>query len=110
MNIKAVFSYPFESQSEFLKRIKKRYSLPDGIFMKGPFFHFGARDRITTILIFEFDESRYPEALANISMQYDEFHAVPGLDFTMMVSKEGFERKISSELAWNKIDEKDFSR
>jgi hypothetical protein len=43
-------------------------------------------------------------------MQYEDFHAIPGLDFTMMESREGFERKRSSELAWNKIDEKDFSR
>ena len=93
MNIKAIFSYPFESQGEFLKHIRKRYSLPEGVIVKGPFSHFGAGERIRTILIFEFDESRYPEALENISIQYDNFHEVSGLDFTMMVSREGFEGK-----------------
>jgi hypothetical protein len=93
MNIKTIFSYPLESQGEFLKRIKGRYSLPEGMIMKGPFFSFGAGERITTILILEFDESRFPEALESISMQYDDFQEVPGLDFTMIVSKEGFEGK-----------------
>jgi len=93
MNIKAIFSYPLESQGEFLKRVKRGYSLPEGMIMKGPFFSFGAGERIRTILIFEFEESRYPEALENISIQYDDFHEVPGLDFTMMVLKEGSEGK-----------------
>ena len=93
MNIKAIFSYPLKSQGEFLKRIKGRYSLTEGMSMKGPFFSFSAGERITTILILEFDESRYPEALENISTQYDDFHEVPGLSFTMTVSREGFEGK-----------------
>ena len=93
MNIKAIFSYPLESQREFLDRIKRSYSLPEGIIVKGPFFSFGAGERIRTILIFEFDESRYPEALENISIQYDDFHEVPGLDFSMMISKERLEGK-----------------
>ncbi len=63
------------------------------MIMKGSFFSFGAGERIRTILIFEFDESRYPEALENISMQYDDFHEIPGLSFTMKVSKEALEGK-----------------
>ena len=95
MNIKAVFSYPLGSQGEFLKRINGRYSLIEGISLRGPFFSFGAGERITTILILEFEESRYPEAMETISGQYDDFHEVPGLCFTMTVSKGGFEEKIA---------------
>ena len=86
MNIKAIFSYPLESQGEFLKRIRGWNSLTEGMSIKGPFFSFGAGEHIKTILILEFDESRYPEALENISTQYDDFHEVPGLTFTMTVS------------------------
>jgi hypothetical protein len=93
MNIKAIFSYPLESQGEFLKRISGWNSLTEGMSIKGPFFSFWAGGRIRTILILEFDESRYPEALENISTQYDDFHEIPGLSFTMKVSKERFEGK-----------------
>jgi hypothetical protein len=50
MNIKVTFSYPLESQGEFLKRIKRRFSLPEDMIMKGPFFSSGAGERITTNL------------------------------------------------------------
>jgi len=99
MNIKAIFSYPLESQSEFLKLLKKRFVFPEGMSLKGPFFYFGARERIKTILIFEFDESRYSEAMETISIQYDDFHTVPGLAFTALASKDGFEGKGSGKLA-----------
>jgi hypothetical protein len=93
MNIKAIFSYPLQSQGEFLKRVKRRHSLIEGVSIEGPFFSFGTGDRITTILILEFDESRYSEAVAKIAMQYDDFHGVPGLSFNMTVSKPGVEER-----------------
>ena len=104
MNIKAIFSYPLQSQGEFLKLVKGRHSLSEGVGIKGPFFSFGSGDRITAILILEFDEWRYSEALAKIAMQYDDFHGVPGLSFTMKVSKPGIEEKEGVGYSGKKLD------
>ena len=93
MNIKAIFSFPLESQVEFLKRMKRRHSPSEGMVMKGPFFSLGAKERIKSVFIFEFDEEGYRGALENILAQYDDLHEVPGLEFTLMVSKEGLEEK-----------------
>jgi CheY-like chemotaxis protein len=50
MAIRAIFSYPPESQSEFLKRIKRRHSLSEGMIIKGPFFPSGRGDALRPFL------------------------------------------------------------
>jgi hypothetical protein len=78
MVISCIFSYPPQSAKEYAKRIKELPPLPEYITMKGPYIKKPAREGTIAIAIYEFDESRFPEAPKHILNQLATFQGMPG--------------------------------
>jgi len=83
--IRCIFSYPPKSAKECGKRINELPPLPEYIHMKGPYIDSDVRQGIIAIAIYEFDESRFPEAPKHILKQLTNFQGVPGFTCSTQV-------------------------
>jgi hypothetical protein len=89
MVIKYTFSIPLESIRDCAKQVTELSSLPEFITLRGPYINdaVGAENQI--IALYEFDKSKFPEALQNISKQLDAFQGIRGLTFSAQVAAKG---------------------
>jgi len=62
MVIISLTSYPTESAPDIGKRFLELPLLPDYLSMKGPYINSAVGEGIKGITIYEFDDSKYPEA------------------------------------------------
>jgi hypothetical protein len=75
-------SYPTESAKDMGKRFMELPPLADFITMKGPYINSVLGEGIKGITIYEFDESRYPEAGKHIGERMSTFFGVPGFTYS----------------------------
>ncbi len=99
MVIRCIFSYPPKSAKECDKRMSELPSLPEYINMKGPYIDSDVRQEITAIAIYEFDESRFPEAPKHILNQLTKFQGVPGFTCSTQVRTDAKEALECARLA-----------
>ncbi len=78
-----VLSYPPESSKEMAKRFKDQPSLPAYITMKGPYFSSELGEGMKSIVIYEFDQSKYSEANQFIITRYTKYYGVPGFTYSV---------------------------
>ena len=77
-------SYPPESNEEMGKRFQSASALPDFIKMSGPYISSVIHEGIKAITIYEFDESKYGEALNFIvSERVAKYLTVPGFSYSL---------------------------
>lgn len=77
-------SYPPQSNEEMGKRFLSAADLPDFIKMSGPYISSAIHEGIKSITIYEFDESKYGEALNFIvSERAAKYLTVPGLTYSL---------------------------
>jgi len=79
MIIISLTSYPTESVKEIGKRFMELPPLADYITMKGPYI----REGIKGITIYEFDESRYAEAMNYLGERVASLFGVPGFTYSL---------------------------
>ena len=83
MIIISITSYPPESAKEVGKRFLEFPSLPDYIAMKGPYINSVIGEGIKGITIYEFDDSKYPEASKILNERVTSLFGVPGFTYTL---------------------------
>jgi hypothetical protein len=85
MIIKCTFSIPLKSIRDYATQIAELPPLPEYITKRGPYIDDAIGASNQTITVYEFDESKYPEAWKNIFKQLDAFHGIPGFSFSAQV-------------------------
>ena len=77
-------TYPLQSVKEIAKRFKEEPALPEYISeIVGPYTRFVKVVGRESIRIFEFDESRYSEAIEYLSKRVATYSEVPGFSCEM---------------------------
>jgi hypothetical protein len=89
MTAKCTFSIPLKSIRDYASQIAELPPLPEYITKRGPYIDDAVGASNQTITIYEFDESKYPEAWKNIFKQLDAFHGIPGFTFSAQVMAKG---------------------
>lgn len=82
MYMLSIAHYPQESGAELGKRFMEAKPVPDFITTIGPFVR-STLDGIQTISIFEFDPSKYADALGYLNDRYAAYHGVPGYKYSL---------------------------
>jgi hypothetical protein len=85
MTVKCTFSIPLKSIRDYARQIAELPPLPEYVNKRGPYIDDGPGASNQIITIYEFNESKYPEAWKNIFKQLDAFHGIPGLSFSAQV-------------------------
>ena len=83
MIIISLTSYPTESVNDMCKRFMELPPLADYITMKGPYISSDLGEGIKGITIYEFDESRYPEAVQYLGERMATLFGVPGFTYSL---------------------------
>ena len=83
MIIISLTSYPTESTKEIGKRFMELPPLADYITMKGPYISSTVGEGIEGITIYEFDESRYPEAAKHLGERVAALFGIPGFTYSL---------------------------
>ena len=83
MIIISLTSYPTESVKEIGKRFMEFPPLADYITMKGPYISSDIEEGIKGITIYEFDESRYAEAMNYLGERVASLFGVPGFTYSL---------------------------
>ncbi len=83
MIIISLTSYPTESVKEIGKRFMELPPLADYITMKGPYISSDVGEGIKGITIYEFDESRYPEAIKYLGERVAALFGIPGFSYSL---------------------------
>jgi hypothetical protein len=83
MVIIGILSYPPESSKEMAKRFLEQPPLPTYITMKGPYFISELGEGIKSIVIYEFDQSKFSEANQFIITRYTKYYGVPGFTYSV---------------------------
>ena len=83
MVIIGLTSYPTESAKEVGKRFLEFPSLPEYVTMMGPFIKSCVGEGIKGLTIYEFEESKYPEASKAIHDRAAKLHGVPGFTYSI---------------------------
>jgi len=83
MIIISLTSYPTESTKEIGKRFMELPPLVDYITMKGPYISSTVGEGIKGITIYEFDESRYPEAVKYLGERVAALFGIPGFTYSL---------------------------
>jgi hypothetical protein len=81
--IVSLTSYPTESAKEMGKCFMELPPLANYITMKGPYISSDVGEGIKGITIYEFDESRYPEAMKHLSDRVAKIFGVPGFTYSL---------------------------
>ena len=85
---------PPESATEMVKRSMQLTRLPEFIKTRGPYISSVIGEGIKTLTIYEFEDSKYGEAVKHIGKSLGAFHGVPGFTYSMEVwlrAKDAFE-------------------
>ena len=83
MVILSLTSYPPESAKEVGKRFVEMPPLPDYITMKGPYITSAVGEGIKGITIYEFEDSKYPEASKFLNERVVVLFDVPGFTYSI---------------------------
>jgi hypothetical protein len=78
MVIIGILSYPPESAKEMAKRFIEQPPLPAYITMKGPYFSSEVGEGMKSVVIYEFDQSKFSEVNQFIITRYTKYYGVPG--------------------------------
>jgi phage portal protein BeeE len=78
-----IMSYPPESTKEQAKRWMELPPLPAYITMKGPYVSSEVGAGIKTITIYEYDQSKFTEAMEALGARYAKYFGVPGLTYSL---------------------------
>ncbi len=78
----AIACYPQESATELGKRFLEAKPAPDFLTTIGPFVK-STLEGTKTITIYEFDPSKYAEAMDYLGNRYAAYHGVPGFKYTL---------------------------
>jgi hypothetical protein len=76
---------PPESGSEMVKRSMQSPRLPEFIKTHGPYISSEVGEGIKTLTIYEFEDSKFQEAMKNIGKALGAFHGVPGFTYSIKV-------------------------
>jgi hypothetical protein len=93
MVIIGILSYPPESSKEMGKRFLEQPALPAYITMRGPYFSADLGEGNKSIVIYEFEQSKFSEANQFLITRMTKYYGVPGFTFslrTWLEAKEAF--------------------
>ena len=79
----ALSSFPTESSKELGKRTLEFPPLPDFIKLIGPYLTSVVEEGVKSIAIYEFDESKYPEASKLLNERVAKYIGVPGYTYSL---------------------------
>ena len=85
MVIIGMMSYPPEAPNEAGKCFMNQKPLAGYITMKGPYVSGTKGEGIQTITIYEFEGSKFADAMEHVMSRYVVYHAVPGLTYSVNV-------------------------
>ena len=83
MVIIGFLSYPPESSKEMAKRFLEQPPLPTYLTMKGPYFSSELGEGIKSIVIYEFDQSKFSEVNQFIITRFTKYYGVPGFTYSI---------------------------
>ena len=83
MVIIGILSYPPESAKEMAKRFLEQPPAPAYITMKGPYFSAELGEGTKSIVIYEFDQSKFSEIYQFIITRYTKYYGVPGFTYSV---------------------------
>lgn len=86
--------YNEKSSKEILKRISKISPLPKSLSIKGPYAKFISKSLIKSIAIYEFNESKFFEALEYIAKRLSSCDGIPGYTYNAKIWED--EKKLPS--------------
>ena len=78
-----------KSVKDYARQIGELPPMPEYITIKGPHLNDAIGAGNQTITIYEFDESKYPEAWKSIFRELDAFKGVPGFTFSTEILAKG---------------------
>jgi hypothetical protein len=84
-------SYPVESVREVVKRFSELPALPDFISMQGPYGISVVGVGFRAIAIYEFDDSKYTEAMEYIQKRFASYIGIPGFTYSANIWMEAVE-------------------
>jgi hypothetical protein len=76
---------PPESAKEMVKRSMQMPRLPEFIKTRGPYIASVVGEGIKTLTIYDFEDSKYGEAMKHIGKSLGAFHGVPGFTYSIGV-------------------------
>ena len=85
--------YSSESSEEIVKRISEITPLPKFLSINGPYARFISKIRVKSIIIYEFDESKFSEALEYIAKRLASCDGISGYTYNTKIWYE--EKKLS---------------
>jgi len=74
-----------ESAKEMVKRSMQLSRLPEFIKTRGPYIASVVGEGIKTLTIYDFEDSKYGEAMKHIGKALGAFHGVPGFTYSIGV-------------------------
>ena len=83
MVIIGITSYPPESVKEHVKRFMELPPLPAYITMKGPYVSSEVGTGIKSISIYEYDQSKFSEAMEVLLARYAKYFGQPGFTYSL---------------------------
>jgi hypothetical protein len=83
MVIIGILLYPPEGSKEMAKRFLEQPPLPTYITIKGPYFSSELEEGMKSIVIFEFDQSKFSEANQFVITRFTKYYGVPGLTYSL---------------------------
>jgi hypothetical protein len=91
MVIIGYMTYPPESTKEMVKRFLDQPPLPAYITLKGHYISSEAGKGIASVNVYEFEQSKFPEAYQFIVGRYTKYFGVPGFTHSVRPWLEGKE-------------------
>jgi|WetSurMetagenome_2_1015567.scaffolds.fasta_scaffold939210_1 hypothetical protein len=101
----SMISVPPESAREMVKRSMQLPRLPEYIKTQGPLIHSAVGEGLRTIVLYEFEDSKFTEASQQIGKLMGAFYGVPGFTYSLEVwfrAKDAFEFTVLPENLWAK--------
>ena len=83
MVIIGILSYPPESSKEMGKRFLEQPPGPAYITIKGPYFSSQLGEGIKSIVIYEYDQSKFSEVNQFLIARYAKYYGVPGFTYSI---------------------------
>jgi len=77
--------YPLQSSEEIVKRISELPPLPDFISLKGPYARFLSKNRIKSLIIYEFDELEFSKAFDFIVRRLNSCEDIVGFSYNVRI-------------------------
>jgi hypothetical protein len=101
----SMIAVPPEHAREMVKRSMQLPRLPEYISTKGPLINSAVGQGLRTIVIYEFEDSKFTEASQQIGKLMGAFYGVPGFTYSLEVwfrAKDAFEFTVLPENLWTK--------